>query len=463
MCKERLTLTLLILLLGSISIAEDIRWTGAGRNKLWRTGINWDLGRPPTLAEEVRIDVPGAAAPNGPIIQEGIDAQVKVIFTEADGEPTLTMTGGTLEVSDWILWGGGMDSYAIWTMTGGTVTVANDFWLGCGGGAGTLIMTGGTINVGKTIIPTGSGAFGELFLYGGTYNVTKPGGFEVNANGLIDITQGTLVLEGDETAKINGLAAAGLITALGGEGILNVDYDVRKAGKTTVTGAPEPGSIKPDAAGLLAYYALENNTYDSSGNELHGTLAGDPTFVKGAVGMALDFDGVGDYVNCGNSPLFDLTEQFTVAAWVSIRSVPGEWLTVIAKGDGAWRISTNSSTRRMHFGITDRSGYRETHAANSNTVLPLNEWHHVCGTYDLQNGARIYIDGELDGTNPNTAGINRDAFNVYIGDNSQWTGRFWDGLIDEVVIYDRALSEGEVLYLAGASINTDNENFSVSK
>jgi hypothetical protein len=70
--------------------------------------------------------------------------------------------------------------------------------------------------------------------------------------------------------------------------------------------------------GLVAYYPFENDASDSSGKGLHGTVVGDPTFVEGPAGygMALDFDGDGDYVDCGNSTLFDVTEQITVAAWV---------------------------------------------------------------------------------------------------------------------------------------------------
>lgn len=75
---------------------------------------------------------------------------------------------------------------------------------------------------------------------------------------------------------------------------------------------PAPQPIDPGIEGLIASYAFENDTSDSSGNELHGTIAGDPVFVDGPMGMAMDFDG--DYVDCGNSPLFDVTEQLTVAA-----------------------------------------------------------------------------------------------------------------------------------------------------
>ena len=663
MCKKLLVLTSLILFLGSVSVAEDIQWTGGGRNKFWSTAANWDLSRPPTLDDDVRIDVPAAAAPNGPIIQEGVDAKAKGIFTEAAGEPTLTMTGGTLEVSDYIWWGDGMDSYAVWTMSGGNVTVANELELGWGGGAGTLTMTGGMINAGELIIPTGSGAFGEMFLHGGTVNVTQPGGLEVNANGLLDITDGTLVLEGDDTAKVNDLAAAGLITALGGEGILDVEYDVRNPGKTTVTAAamapglvayyamendandssgngnhgtimgdPEfvegisgmamafdgdgdivdcgndrtlalsgavtlaawinvnvqgldhkvggnqdganggykmsvyndkiefeirtaansavlnrsvaggtfleagvwyhvvgvysledgyirtyvdgaldrelimtdelgvsPGNfiigaepfntgsynfngvmdeirlynfalnehevmglagqpVAPGADGLVAHYALENDANDSSVNALHGTIVGDPAFVEGPVGMALDFDGDGDYVDCGNDPAFSVSEAITVSLWVNIRAIAGDWRAIIAKGDSAWRISSNASTTGMHFGFTGSD--RDYQRVDSVTELPFDEWDHVCATYDMTDGGHIYINGIVDGANPDVLGISTNDQNVFIGNNSENPDRFWDGLIDEVIIYNRKLSTGEAKYLAGhraAPVNPGSE------
>jgi len=263
MCKQLFLLTACVLVLGTVGYAEDIQWIAAGRNNFWSTAANWDLGRAPTLADDVRIDVPAAAAPNGPIIQEGITAQANGIFNEAAGQPTLTMTGGTLEVTEWIWWGDGQDSYAVWTMSGGTVTIANEFELGWGGGAGTLTMTGGTISAGEVVIPTGSGAFGELFLYGGTFNVTLPGGLEVNANGLIDITEGTLVLEGDDTAKVNDLVAAGLIISYAGEGVFEMDYDVTNPGKTTVIALAEP---RPEPTGgpkiaWVSYHAADDEPH----------------------------------------------------------------------------------------------------------------------------------------------------------------------------------------------------------
>jgi len=159
----------------------------------------------------------------------------------------------------------------------------------------------------------------------------------------------------------------------------------------------------------------------------------------------------GDYVDCGASPLFDLVDAMTVGAWVNIRSLPDEWRAIITKGDSAWRLATNAATTGFQFAFTGEG--RSWQGANSATQVELNEWHYICGTYDKTIGACIYIDGRLDGTNPDKGGIDVDTFNVWIGGNAEpmsWKpGRHFDGMIDEVRIYDRALSQAEVVFLSG--------------
>ena len=448
MCRKLIYLISFVLVLGSVSNAEDIQWTDLGADHLWSNPENWDLGRVPTLADDVRIDVPAAAAPNGPVIQDGIDAKANGIFTEAPGEPTLTITGGTLEVADWIWWGDGADSFGIWTMSGGTVSVVNEFELGWGGGAGTLIMTGGTINAGEAVIPTGSGAFGELILHGGTYNVTKAGGLKVNATGLIDITEGTLVLAGNETAKINDLIAAGLITAYGSNGKFELDYNTR-SGKTTVTAIPGPEPVNPGTNGLVAHYAFENDANDSSVNELHGTLVGDAKFAEGPAGYgtALELDGDGDYVDCGAPPQFDITEQITFTYWIKAVALDKSWNTVLSRGDTSWRSSRAGTNNFMEAAVGGTSG----NYLYGVTPVDDDKWHHVGAVYD---GVTfyLYVDGKLDASEESTGNIAVSSYPLLIGENAEATGRFWTGLIDEVMIYNRALSEGEVMYLAGKRV-----------
>lgn len=200
---------------------------------------------------------------------------------------------------------------------------------------------------------------------------------------------------------------------------------------------------------MVAHYAFENNTEDSSGNGLHGTIVGNPIFVEGpaSFGTAMDFDGVGDYIDCGSDPAFDIADEIAVAAWANIISIPTQWVAIVSKGENAWRISNVGSSNAFHFGINIWSSAYPS--VNGNTAVGTDEWHHVCGTYD-GSSINIYLDGAIDGTLTNaTTGIGTSTTNLFIGENPEETGRYWDGLIDEVTIYNRALSRAEILYLMG--------------
>ncbi len=214
--------------------AATLHWTGAGGDKLWDNPANWETGAVPTAGDEVYVDVPAAAAPNGPVIQDGMEAKVSGLACEVAGEPTMTMTGGTLDVGSWIWWGDGANCHGTFTMTGGTITTGAEFELGWGGGEGTWIMTGGTVNAKELVIPTATGRAGQLYLHGGAVNVGSDG-LRMSPTGLIDITVGTLTLEGDLRAAIETFIRADQITAYAGAGRFDIDFDLRNPGLTTVT------------------------------------------------------------------------------------------------------------------------------------------------------------------------------------------------------------------------------------
>ena len=196
---------------------------------------------------------------------------------------------------------------------------------------------------------------------------------------------------------------------------------------------------------FVAWWRLDDGSgssaRDSSGNDNHGALHGDPQWTTGRIGRALDFDGDGDYVDCGNPDVFNFDEQMTAGAWVNLRSIPGEWRTVVAKGQDGWRLALTRKMPSFNFSVAGRAfGYPSAYCA---TQVAFGEWHHVCGTYDGQE-IRIYLDGQIDATLNHTHGIATNDANLLIGDNPQTTGRFWNGLIDEVFVFSRALSGGEI-------------------
>jgi hypothetical protein len=204
--------------------------------------------------------------------------------------------------------------------------------------------------------------------------------------------------------------------------------------------------VDPSTDGLVAYYALDNDANDASGNGLDGALMGDPNFVEGIAGMAMDLDGVDDYIDCGNDPVIDAISEISVSAWLNIRSINTAWQAAVAKGENAWRLSNVNMDPRFHFGVTWWN-QPEVYSVDGVTEVGFDEWHHVTGTYDGAD-VKIYLDGALDASAPTTVPIGISTTNLFIGLNPESDGTFWDGLIDEVMIYQRALSEEEVLYLA---------------
>jgi hypothetical protein len=161
----------------------------------------------------------------------------------------------------------------------------------------------------------------------------------------------------------------------------------------------------------------------------------------------LQFDGLDDYVVIEQEANFDLTSEITVSAWVNIDQVDKEWQAVVTKGDSAWRLSTYKDQSKFHFCVT---GWPYYYAADGSTVLQQGVWYHICGTYD---GAyiRLYVNGQEDASTPYTHGIATNDYYVCIGENLERTGRHWDGLIDDVRVYDHALDANDVHRLwAGA-------------
>jgi hypothetical protein len=212
-----------------------------------------------------------------------------------------------------------------------------------------------------------------------------------------------------------------------------------------------PKPVDPGVDGLLAYYPLDalyrGSTPDASGNGNDGTVMGDPAFVEGVVAQAIDLDGDGDYIDCGADPLFGMqeTNEMTAACWLTIRSIPAAWAGIVAKGEHAWRMSNVNLDPRFHFGISFWT--EPTPSIDGVTAVGYDEWHHVAGVYG--NGSvSVYLDGVLDASAETATPIMANEYNVEIGRNPEGTDRTWDGLIDELVIYNRALSDVEVLFLA---------------
>jgi hypothetical protein len=274
MCKRLIALICVVLMLGFVNVCEaaDILWTGGGPDNLWNNPANWEGNKAPGATDWAHIESPGATAPNGPVIQDGMHIEIDGMSNELPGEPTLTITGGEFILTGWgIWWGDAGDCVATCYMSGGTMSLIGGPGIhefGWGGASGKWIMTGGTVNAGGVVLSTGPGNTGELYLHGGTYNIGISraeradrfgGGLVLNDGGLIDITEGTLVLEvlaGEEgryMQYLEDLMAAGQITAYGGAGVFEMDFDGRNPGKVTLTAVEAGKAYGPDPANGSVY------------------------------------------------------------------------------------------------------------------------------------------------------------------------------------------------------------------
>jgi outer membrane lipoprotein-sorting protein len=197
---------------------------------------------------------------------------------------------------------------------------------------------------------------------------------------------------------------------------------------------------------LVGWWKFDESTgtiaSDSSGNGNNGTLKGNPVWrpTGGVLGGAIELSGKGDYVEINNESAFDINGQITISAWVNITDVPQEWTGIVTKGDSAWRLSTSFAQNVFHFGVSS-SAY-----LNGQATVDSGQWHNVVGVYDGQKMS-IYVDGKIDFSRPWTRPIGTNDFPVCIGENIELKGRCFHGLIDDVRIYNYALSQDEIIEL----------------
>ncbi|NIO16913.1 MAG: hypothetical protein GTN70_07930, partial [Deltaproteobacteria bacterium] len=221
-----ISIVLLLALVGNAS-AADVDWNNAGGDRLWRNGANWAGGAVPTSADKAAIR---DASVSGPIIDSSTTAVANQVVCGDWGSTsdTLDMTGGSLTIGQWFILGyGPAGNNGTFTMSAGTVSVGTDMFVGFQA-TGTVNITGGSITVTGTFgIAQQSGGAGDVFLDGGTIS---SGSFSMATGAAMDITAGTLIVNGDVTSTINTYISNGWITAYNGTGTVNVDYDVTNPG-----------------------------------------------------------------------------------------------------------------------------------------------------------------------------------------------------------------------------------------
>jgi Concanavalin A-like lectin/glucanases superfamily len=175
-----------------------------------------------------------------------------------------------------------------------------------------------------------------------------------------------------------------------------------------------------------------------------------PTIVPGKIGNAVSFDGIDDMLQAASMPTL-VDSEFTVGAWIQIAQAPVGTNVLCAYGKGLGTGIYDSWSTCVFEDLAAYFYSAQTTMSNElDTTAPmtLNAWHYLAIRFDGSTKA-LFEDGALIGSNT-AAGVDFDDDPVFIGgdvDNNQ-PSAFWNGLIDEVRIYDRALSDAEILALS---------------
>ncbi len=211
----------------------------------------------------------------------------------------------------------------------------------------------------------------------------------------------------------------------------------------------------PLSEGLLAYYPFDGNAEDFSGNGLHGTVNGGvklTTDRSGNPGYAYSFDGASGYITLGD--YFDNTPTLTFSFWAYINSSAA--VPFVAKYDtrtslGAYYI--DSSDNKVGIGVRDN--LNNLLARTSNASVPNNTWVHIAGIFDLtqikaEDRLKIYCNSVLqDLTYQSTSDVKSIPdipLPLDIGRYTLSSGAklYMNGILDEMCIYNRVLSEQEI-------------------
>ncbi len=188
---------------------------------------------------------------------------------------------------------------------------------------------------------------------------------------------------------------------------------------------------------------------DSGSGGLDGTAVGGVSTLQSSPAIAGnpgtcrygDFDGIDDYVEIADDPSLDFETAVTVGAWINPRSLPesGGLHTIVAK-DENYEYHVDSSGQVFWF-WTDGGGSNRT--LTSSVSLTLGQWYHVAITYESGSQV-IYVDGNPVATSSRTGTLELNNDPLRIGSDVNGGNRIFDGFIDEVNIFGRALTQAEV-------------------
>ena len=206
----------------------------------------------------------------------------------------------------------------------------------------------------------------------------------------------------------------------------------------------------PELGKLVLWLPMNGDAKDYSGYNNHGIVNG-ATLTDGIKGQGYSFNGTSDYINCGNN--INTSNPMSVAMWIKMDQYSTDGNT------GSVLINNYTNLKGWIFSVVGNStgtsgklSYRAHDGSTSKSCtavenLRLNKWYHVAATYDGHTMS-IYVNGDLKNTAVFDNAVAPASFPMTLGKASWYNGLYFDGIMDDVRIYNYALSKREISELS---------------
>ncbi|MDX3853479.1 LamG-like jellyroll fold domain-containing protein [Streptomyces sp. AK02-01A] len=181
---------------------------------------------------------------------------------------------------------------------------------------------------------------------------------------------------------------------------------------------------------------------DSGPNHSDLTLTEGTAWTPGVRGSALKFNGQGQYAET-RGPVVDTTKDYTVSAWVSLDELPGNYATAVSQDGRRVENPFYLQYGQGAFAFSTPGGHR----ARLETIPERGQWYHLVGVREADR-LTLYVDGELAATaDAGPADVSTGPLSVGRAQYDRQKGDYWNGAVDQVRVYDKALTAGEVTAL----------------
>ena len=292
------------------------------------------------------------------------------------------------------------------------------------------------------------------------YNKT---GFAIDLSGFyVMANSNKILINSTTTATYSGsstiIPANGWLVVTTGDNLMNDtagtitlynSHDIVVDAHTYGTATDVNVNNTPDQTNnLVAYLPFDVDGSDKSGNGNNGTING-ATSVGGRINQGLSFNGTSNYVSVNDSSSLDISNQITVEEWIKP-------FTTIDSTNSNMRIMDKQNAYYLLFDYPGadgrlkfilRIGGNYVDLSSTTNSWTADKWYHIVGTYDGSD-MKIYVNGTLENSKSITGNIETSSYKLFFGVravNNVPTNMFFNGVIDEVKIYNQALSTSEVV------------------